>query len=103
LAIVGESTHSQSLLAQAKALKPDLVLIDWELPGHSIEALIEWLKKSENAAKVIVLSGRPESEQAALAVGADAFVSKTHSAVNLLDTLRRLFKPRERDSVAAST
>jgi DNA-binding NarL/FixJ family response regulator len=103
LAIVGESSDAASLLAQAKTLKPDLVLLDWELPGQSTKAVIEWLKASGQTSKVIVLSKRPESEQAALAVGADAFVSKTHPANSLLDTLRRLFKSREKDSVIANT
>jgi DNA-binding NarL/FixJ family response regulator len=103
LAIVGESADAASLLAQAKTLNPDLILIDWELPGHSTKAVIEWLKASEHTSKVIVLAKQPESEQAALAVGADAFVSKTHSADSLLDTLRKLYKPREKDSVTANT
>jgi DNA-binding NarL/FixJ family response regulator len=97
--IIGESKDASSLLAQAKEIQPDLVLIDWELPGNSIATLIEWLKEAEKPSKVIVLSRRPESEQAALTVGADAFVSKTHSANKLLDTLHRLFKPEERDIV----
>ena len=92
-AIIGESQDASSLLAQAKEIQPDLVLIDWELPGNSIAVLIEWLKEAKKPSKVIVLSRRPESEQAALTVGADAFVSKTHSANSLLDTLHRLFKP----------
>jgi DNA-binding NarL/FixJ family response regulator len=99
-AIVGESADTSSLLARAKSTQPDLVLIDWELPGNSIANLIEWLKEAEKPSKVIVLSRRPESEQAALAVGADAFVSKTHAANSLLEILYRLFKSEERGSVA---
>jgi DNA-binding NarL/FixJ family response regulator len=102
LAIVGESADASSLMAQVKKLQPDLVFLDWELPGTSIATLIEWLKEAEHPSKVIVLSGRQESEQAALDVGADAFVSKTHSANILLDTLHRLFKPEARDSVKVS-
>jgi two-component system response regulator DesR len=97
LAIVGESTTTSSLLAQAKKLLPDLVLIDWELPGNSVAALIERLRQTEIPCKVVVLSRRPESEQAALTVGADAFISKTHPADGLLETLHRLLEPHERD------
>jgi DNA-binding NarL/FixJ family response regulator len=102
LAIVGESADASSLLTQAKAVQSDLVLIDWELPGHSIADLIEWLKEADKPTKVIVLYRQQESEQAALAAGADAFVSKMHSANSLLDILYRLFKPEERGSVPVS-
>jgi CheY-like chemotaxis protein len=39
---------------------------------------------------VIVLSGRPEVRQAALAAGAEAFVSKADAPQQLLAALRRL-------------
>ena len=97
LAIVGESTDASSLLAQAKELHPDLVLLDWELPGSSIAALIEQIRETYRPCKVVVLSRRPESEQAALTVGADAFASKTDPADSLLERLHRLFNPQERD------
>lgn len=101
LTIVGESTNASNLLAQAKEFQPDLVLLDWELPGDSITALIEHLREAERLCKVVVLSRRPEPEQAALTVGADAFVSKTDPADSLLETLHRLFKTQERDSASA--
>jgi DNA-binding NarL/FixJ family response regulator len=99
LSIVGESTNASSFLAQAKALRPDLVLIDWELPGSSVTVLIEWLKEAEKPAKIIVLSKRPEREQEALAVGADAFISKTRPADSLIDTLQKLFQTPDDGSI----
>ena len=33
LNVVGEAVGVQDLLAQAQALHPDLVLLNWELPG----------------------------------------------------------------------
>ena len=102
LAIVGESTDASSLLAQVKKLEPDLILLDWELPGNSITALIEQLRDKEIPFKVIVLARRPEAEEAALTVGADAFVSKTDPADSLLETVRNLLKPQERDSMAVT-
>jgi DNA-binding NarL/FixJ family response regulator len=102
LAIIGESVHASSLLAKAEELEPDLVLLDWELPGNSITALIEQLKNAESPCRVIVLSRRPEAEQAAMTVGADAFVSKTDPADSLLDTLHSLIKLQERDSITAT-
>jgi DNA-binding NarL/FixJ family response regulator len=91
-----------SLLAQATELEPDVILLDWELPGNSITALVETIRKSRTPCKVIVLARRPEARQAALTVGADAFVSKTDPADSLLETLHQLFNPLERDIVSVS-
>ncbi len=33
LCLVGKVAEIASLLAQAQAIRPDLVLLDWELPG----------------------------------------------------------------------
>jgi two-component system response regulator DesR len=102
LAIAGESTDASSLLAPAKELQPDLVLLDWELPGSSIAGLIERLREAETPCKVIILSRRPEADQAARSAGADAFVSKTDPADSLLETLHNLCQPQERDPVTVS-
>jgi DNA-binding NarL/FixJ family response regulator len=99
LAIVGESTDALSLLAQAKELQPDLVLLDWELPGSPITTLIEQLRKGERPIKITILARRPDAKQAALTVGADAFVSKTNPADSLLQTLHALLGSQERDSI----
>ena len=74
--IVGEAVDAEGLLAQAEAGRPDLVLLDWDLPGlHADGALSAWRTICPGS-YVIALSGRPEARQAALAAGADAFVSK---------------------------
>ena len=33
LSVVGEATETEDLLAQVQRTQPDLVLLDWELPG----------------------------------------------------------------------
>jgi DNA-binding NarL/FixJ family response regulator len=100
LTIAGESKDASSLLDRAKELQPDLILIDWELLGSSAASLIEQLRESETL--IVVLARRSESEQAARAAGADAFVSKTDPADSLLETLHKLFKPQQRGHVAVT-
>ena len=99
LTIEGECTDSASLLAQAQEVHPDLVLLDWELPGSSITEVIERLREINDSCKVIVFCRRAEAKQSALTVGADAFFSKTHPADSLLETLHTLFGTHERNSV----
>jgi DNA-binding NarL/FixJ family response regulator len=76
LEIVGEAANAQDLLAQVKIVHPDLVLLAWELPGPCADYLPPSLKEACPGLAVIALSGRPEAQSAALAAGADAFVSK---------------------------
>jgi DNA-binding NarL/FixJ family response regulator len=94
--VVRESPDLGSLAAQYKEFQPDLVLLDWELPGRPAAALLFALNGCDFQAKVIVLSKRPESERAALEAGADAFVSKADPPERLLRAFRSLLSPPER-------
>ena len=95
--VIGECSDLESLVVQVKEFKPDLVLLDWELRGRPATALLFAARASNFRPKTIVLSGRPESEQAALAAGADAFVSKANPPERLLSTLRKLIRESGRE------
>ena len=89
--VVGEAGDAEQALELAAVWRPDLVLLDWELPGQgtlsapdSPECLLPALRTCCPRAKVVALSGRPEARQAALAAGADAFVSKGDPPERLL-------------------
>lgn len=81
-----------SLALQIRQFKPDLVLLDWELPGRPAAAMLFALHGLDYHPKIIVLSARPESEMDALAVGADAFVCKGDPPERLLDSFRELVR-----------
>ena len=98
--MVGECSDLESLVLQIKEFKPDLVLLDWELRGRPATALLFAAHTPSFRPKTIVLSGRPESEQAVLAAGADAFVSKADPPERLLSTLRELVRG-SREEVAS--
>lgn len=90
LSVVGEISRSDNLLTQAIALQPDLILLEWELPGRPIAALLPALHNGAARTRVVVLSRHPEVEGAALAAGADAFMSKAETPDHFLAALRRL-------------
>ena len=46
LQVVGEAAHADSLLAQVETACPDLVLLDWELPGLPATDLLVALRGS---------------------------------------------------------
>jgi DNA-binding NarL/FixJ family response regulator len=82
--IMGEAVDSTGLLDWVKVACPDLVLLDWELPGLPGVALLPLLHDRCPRLRVIALSGRPEARQAALEAGADAFASKGDPPERLL-------------------
>lgn len=88
LSVVGEIDRGETLLAQAATLRPDLVLLDWELPGPPATGLLQALQENDASLRVIVLSIDSDVGGAALAAGADAFVCKTDPPERLLAALR---------------
>ena len=91
--IVAEVGDLDHLLQSVQREQPDLVLLDWELPGvqhfdHRRELLAR-LRGRNRLLQVIALSGRPESGRSALAAGADAFVSKADPPEQLVAALRK--------------
>lgn len=74
---IAEASSMEVTLDAAHAAQPDLILLDWELPGEPRLRRIEALRSAAPNARLIVASARPEAAQQALADRADAFVNKT--------------------------
>jgi two-component system phosphate regulon response regulator PhoB len=88
--VIRESQDVASLAVELRDFQPDLILLDWELPGRPAAALLFASQNLLHRPKMIVLSRRPEERQIALAAGADAFVSKSDSPERLLAIYRRV-------------
>jgi DNA-binding NarL/FixJ family response regulator len=88
--VVGESGRAESLLQSAAASRPDLVLLDWDLPGLTANGTLPLLRARFPNLLVIALSARPERCALALAAGADAFISKVEEPTYLRAALRAL-------------
>lgn len=75
--VVGEAADWPTTLALAPQSQPDMLLVDWELIPIASGHTLTQLRAVCPAAVVIVLISQLDArEQAALATGADAFVSK---------------------------
>ena len=85
--VVGEAESGDELLALAEAEKPDVILVDWELPGIATSGLVGMLRELVPTVRLIVLSVRPEARQAAHEAGVEAFVSKNAPSEELLAAL----------------
>jgi DNA-binding NarL/FixJ family response regulator len=82
--VVGEARDLEQALVLSARRNPDLVLLDWELPGQSDVGALESLRALDPGLAVIALSGQPQAQQAALSAGADGFVSKGDPPERLL-------------------
>ena len=77
----------------------DLLLIDNELRSISGLKLTERArKKPHRRATPIVLISLEDIADEALRAGADAFLRKPNSLIELVETIRRLLGPRDADS-----
>ncbi len=94
---IGEAVDAEDLLAQSKAICPDLVLIDWELLRPMAD-LVQALREICRYTRVIILSSRQEMREQALATGADAFVCKCDTPDELLSAVDRCLKAKEPSS-----
>mgnify|MGYP006299072259 CR=1 FL=1 len=84
--VMGEAVDSTGLLDWLKAASPDVVLLDWELPGFTPDVVSE-LRDLCPTLSIIALSGQPEARRAALEAGADGFASKGDPPEELLAVL----------------
>ena len=92
--ILGEAVDTTGLLDWAKVVCPDLVLLDWELPGLPNTTLLPPLHDHCPGLRVIALSSRPEVRKAALDAGVDAFVSKGDPPEQLLIAMDEAMEKR---------
>jgi len=93
--VVGEATDSAELLAWLATQRPNVVLLEWDLPGQPMEDLLPAVRDLDHRLEVIILSGRPELEPRARAAGADAFVSLCDPPQRLLAALQAIEGGRE--------
>jgi DNA-binding NarL/FixJ family response regulator len=73
--VVGEARTLQALRRQVQEQRPDLAIVDWDLLLHSASVLAG-LRACSPGLRIVVIGLRPEMRPAALAAGADGFVSK---------------------------
>ena len=90
LRVVGEAANGREALAQYRALRPDVMLLDIQMPEmNGIEALIA-IRAEFLAARIIVLTTYAGDvlAQRALTAGAQGYVLKGMIRKDLLETIR---------------
>lgn len=87
--VVAEADSAGSLLEATKSSRPDVLMLDWDLPEGQQEAAICAVRRLCQRLCVVVLCGRLEARRAAMDAGADYFVSKGDSPDKLIAAFRK--------------
>ena len=94
MVVTGEAASRQGVLDALTRTIADVVLLDVSMPGMSFAETLRQLRDEHPSVKILVLSVHPEDQFAvrALRSGASGYVTKDHSATELLDAIRRVFR-----------
>ncbi|NTU83985.1 MAG: response regulator transcription factor [Chloroflexales bacterium] len=76
------------LVARVLALRPEVILLDWEMPRQLARQVLAATRRLPGASRVIALCTRPEDEAEAHAAGAHALVSKGEPPELVLRAIR---------------
>lgn len=88
--VVGEAEDAESALDQTRALEPDIVLMDIELPGEDGVTATQRLKMEMPAVTVVMLTVHDDSQTLfeAIKAGAQGYLVKNVRSRELLEQLR---------------
>jgi two-component system, NarL family, response regulator DesR len=92
LTVVAEVGRGDEVVAAAREHRPDVALLDVEMPGLDGIAAAAALRQALPACKVLMVTtfGRPGYLRRAMAAGASGFVVKDTPARQLADAVRRI-------------
>ncbi|HEY2771358.1 MAG TPA: GAF domain-containing protein [Solirubrobacteraceae bacterium] len=87
--VVGEAENATDARAQARRLRPDVLLLDGHLPAGESTRLITALERELPMARIVIMFESATGHEAELiAAGASRFLKKTAGAEELADVLR---------------
>jgi len=86
--VVVETSSGEEALEAARAVAPDLVVIELQLPGLPGVETIRRLRSLSPGTRAVVLTGRADQVAEAVAAGACAFLLKSSPLEALADALR---------------
>jgi DNA-binding NarL/FixJ family response regulator len=87
--VVGEATEGGESLERARALRPDVVLMDVGLPGMDGIEATRTIKQELPEMQVVVISASDDEQQVldAIAAGASSYVVKTDGATAIMEAV----------------
>ena len=93
--ICGEASNGEEAIQKVLELKPDLVLMDYLMPGMSGMAALQKIREVAPFTKIVILTMDEALTQEAHKAGADACVLKSSIVSDLHQTITRVLIGRE--------
>lgn len=92
--VIGVAADGKEAFEQYKALRPDIVTLDWMMPSKSGEAVLKKIIQYHPYARAIMITGWANKtiEERVLEVGAKAFIEKSNVQKDLLLVIERVLK-----------
>jgi DNA-binding NarL/FixJ family response regulator len=89
---VGDAANADQAVSRARALQPDVILLDLVMPRRGGFEVLPELQRVAPEARVIMLSmqTQPSAIRKALNAGAAGYVAKHASDADLIDAIRRV-------------
>lgn len=94
LQVCGEATSAEEALAKIPVAAPDIVLIDFSLPGMSGLDLVQQLQRKSPELPMIVISGHNENvfANSVVAAGAASYLVKEEAPARLVETIYQVLQ-----------
>lgn len=92
--VLGEASNGESAIAQCAKLKPDLVLLDINMPKMDGLQALEEIRKTNQVCRIMMVSADATMDRVAEAIekGASGFVVKPFNAASVLERINKCFK-----------
>jgi DNA-binding response OmpR family regulator len=92
-----EAPDGDAALELARRERPDLVFLDWTMPGLDGVEVCRALREdaANDGMRIVMLTARsqPDDRQTAHAMGADDYITKPFSPIELLEKVRDVLGP----------
>lgn len=103
LRTVGEAANGEEGLELARALSPDIILLDNEMPGKNGIELLPAFRHELPGTRIVMFTLSPAISDEARSLGASAVVSKDGGDATLLETLRQVRRGERSTTVRLAT
>ena len=88
---IWEARNGEAAIKVINDVKPDLVILDVQLPLIGGLCVTRWVKENWPDIRVIILTMYPHYEEEAVAAGADRFLLKGREDYSIQDVILALF------------
>jgi two-component system, NarL family, response regulator DesR len=91
---LGQLPDANRLLAEVQRLRPDIVLLDLDMPGRDAFKALEELAQAEPDVRAVIISGHARSDlvDRAVEAGAWGYISKGDGTDAIVDGIRQVMQ-----------